>query len=87
VKNTSEQELWIVIIKIADQNYRIRSLVCSVKNVQKLQTVIIGAESANLQFENSFLMGIKRFLHPFVPNIFQLTGEEIPSKKEEEEHH
>jgi hypothetical protein len=101
VKSTSEQELRTVIIKIADRNNEIRSLVRSVKKVQKLRTailelrtvnlklriVIIGAESANLQFENDFPMGIKRFLHPFVPDISQLTEELIPSKKEEEEYH
>jgi hypothetical protein len=32
-------------------------------------------------------MGIKRFLHPFILDISELTGELISSKKEEEEHH
>jgi hypothetical protein len=50
VKNTSGQELRTTIIKITDRNNEIRSLVRSVKKVQKLRTVIIGAESANLQF-------------------------------------
>jgi (p)ppGpp synthase/HD superfamily hydrolase len=50
VKNISGQELRIVIIKIADRNNEIRSLVHSVKKVQKLRTAIIGTGSANLQF-------------------------------------
>jgi hypothetical protein len=61
--------LQTVIIKIADLNNEILSLVRSIKKVQKLRTAIIGAESANLQFENGFLMKIKRFLHPFIPDI------------------
>jgi hypothetical protein len=32
-------------------------------------------------------MGIKRLLHPFVLELSELTGEHIPSKKEEEEYH
>jgi hypothetical protein len=32
-------------------------------------------------------MEINRFGYPFVPDISQLSGEEIQSKKEEEEHH
>jgi hypothetical protein len=31
-------------------------------------------------------MEIKRLLHPFVPDISELTGELIPSKKKEEKH-
>jgi hypothetical protein len=75
VKSSAGQELRTVIIKITDRNNEIRSLVHAVKKVQKLWTVIIGAGSVNLQFENSFLKGIKRLLHPFVLNISQLTGE------------
>jgi ABC-type molybdenum transport system ATPase subunit/photorepair protein PhrA len=54
VKNTYGQELRTVIIKIMDRNNEIRSLVRAVKKVQKLRTVIIGAGSANLQFESCF---------------------------------
>jgi L-2-hydroxyglutarate oxidase LhgO len=57
VKNTSGQKLQAEIIKIADRNNEICSLVRSVKKVQKLRTgilkcrtVIFGAGSANLQF-------------------------------------
>jgi L-2-hydroxyglutarate oxidase LhgO len=57
VKNTSGQKLRTKIIKIADRNKGICSLVRSVKKVQKLRTdilkcrtVIFGAGSANLQF-------------------------------------
>jgi uncharacterized protein YfaS (alpha-2-macroglobulin family) len=68
VKSTSGQKLRIKIIKIVDHNNVVYSLVRSVKKVQKLrtdilkcQTAIIGAGSANLQFESGFLIGIKRF--------------------------
>jgi hypothetical protein len=67
-KKSSEKYFWT---KIADRNYGICSLVRSVKKVQKLRTVIIGAGSANLQFWSDFLIGI----HPFVPDISQLTRE------------
>jgi hypothetical protein len=83
-KKSSEKYFWI---KIVDRNYGICSLVRSIKKVQKLRTVIIGAGSVNLQFWSDFLIGIKKCQHPFVPDISQLTGEEIPSKKEDEEHH
>jgi hypothetical protein len=61
VKSTPGQELRTAIIKIADRNNGILSLVHSVKKVQKLRTAIIRAGSVNLQFENGFLMRIKRF--------------------------
>jgi hypothetical protein len=83
-RKSSEKHFWT---RITDRNNGIRSLVRSVKKMQNLQTVIIWARSANLLFENGFLMEIKRFLHPFVPEISQLTGKLIPSKKEEKEHH
>jgi hypothetical protein len=64
-KKSSEKHFWT---KIADRNYQIAernngvcSLVRSVKRVQKLRTAIIGAGSANLQFQSDFLMGMKRF--------------------------
>jgi hypothetical protein len=41
VKNTSGQELRIVIIKIADRNNEIGSLVCAVKKVHKLRIIIL----------------------------------------------
>jgi hypothetical protein len=41
VKNTSGQKLWTVIIKIADHNNGIRSLVRVVNKVQKLRTTIL----------------------------------------------
>jgi hypothetical protein len=85
-KKSSEKHFWT---RITDHNNGIRSLVRAVKKVQKLQTavlklrtVIIGARSVNLRF----LMGIKRLLHHFVPDISQLTRGLIPRKKEEEEH-
>jgi hypothetical protein len=83
-KKSSEKHFWT---KIADHNYGIFSLIRSVKKVQKLRTAIITARSANLQFWSGFLIGIKKIQHPFVPNISQLTGEDIPSKKEDEEHY
>jgi hypothetical protein len=46
-KISSEKHFWT---KIADCNNEICSLVRFVKKVQKLRTVIIGAESTNLQF-------------------------------------
>jgi hypothetical protein len=64
-KKSTEKHFWT---KIADRNYQIEernngvcSLVRSVKRVQKLRTAIIGAGSANLQFQSDFLMGMKRF--------------------------
>jgi hypothetical protein len=32
-------------------------------------------------------MIIKRFLHPFIPDILEQSEKLIPNKKEEEEHH
>jgi hypothetical protein len=72
MKNSNEKHLWTII---TDRNNGIRSLVRSVKKIQKLQTTIIWAGSTNLRFENSFLMGIKRLLHPFVRELSELTGE------------
>jgi hypothetical protein len=57
-KKSSEKHFWT---KIADRNNEVCSLVRSVKRVQKLQTTIIEAGSANLQFQSGFLMGMKRF--------------------------
>jgi hypothetical protein len=49
-ENLSGQKLRTEIIKIADCNNGVCSLVRSDKKVQKLRTVIFGAGSANLQF-------------------------------------
>jgi hypothetical protein len=61
VKSIFGQELRTAIIKIADRDNGICSLVRSVKKVQKLRTVIIRAGSANMQFYSCFLIEIKSF--------------------------
>ena len=64
-KKSSEKHFWTKFAdrnhQIVDRNYGICSLVRSDKKVQKLQTAIIGSESANLQFKAVFSLELRDF--------------------------
>jgi hypothetical protein len=60
-KKSSEKHLWT---KIADRNNEICSLVRSVKKVQKLRTIIFGAEARTCSFKAVFSLELRDFNTP-----------------------